>query len=87
MLSNWRSPPRRVAKSAEQGSRITGDPGKSVITLGTKQTVRPVREIRTLGAMWRGRETDSRFGYSGSNQLGPTFGTPRQSSTRPACVY
>jgi len=25
--------------------------------------VRPVREIRTLGAMWRGLETDSRFGY------------------------
>src|ERR1035441_10304071 len=30
MLSNWRSPPRPVEKSAEQGSRITGDPGKSV---------------------------------------------------------
>src|ERR1700751_2840237 len=30
MLSNWRSPPRPVAKSTEQGSRITGDPGKSV---------------------------------------------------------
>jgi hypothetical protein len=29
-LSNWRSPPRPVAKSAEQGSRITGEPGKSV---------------------------------------------------------
>ena len=28
--SNWRSPPRPVAKSAEQGSRITGDTGKSV---------------------------------------------------------
>jgi len=25
--------------------------------------VRPVREIRTLGAMWRGLETGSRFGY------------------------
>ena len=30
MLSNWRNPPRPVAKSAEQGSRITGDTGKSV---------------------------------------------------------
>ena len=30
MLSNWRSPPRPVVKSAEQGSRITGDTGKSV---------------------------------------------------------
>jgi hypothetical protein len=30
MRSNWRSPPRPVAKSAEQGRRITGDPGKSV---------------------------------------------------------
>ena len=30
MLSNWRSPPRPVEKSPEQGSRITGDPGKSV---------------------------------------------------------
>ena len=29
-LSNWRSPPRPAAKSAEQGSRITGDTGKSV---------------------------------------------------------
>jgi hypothetical protein len=51
--------------------------------------VRPVREIRTLGAMWRGLETDSRFGIealpteTGSNKLGQTFGTPRQSSTRP----
>jgi hypothetical protein len=30
MLSNWRNPPRPVEKSAEQGSRITGDTGKSV---------------------------------------------------------
>jgi hypothetical protein len=30
MLSNWRNPPRPVAKSAEQGSRITGNTGKSV---------------------------------------------------------
>jgi len=30
MLSNWRSPPRPVAKAAEQGSRITGNTGKSV---------------------------------------------------------
>jgi hypothetical protein len=30
MLSNWRSPPHPVEKSAELGSRITGDPGKSV---------------------------------------------------------
>src|SRR5450631_2510593 len=29
MLSNWRNPPRPVEKSAEQGSRITGDTGKS----------------------------------------------------------
>ena len=29
MQSNWRSPPRPVAKSAEQRSRITGDTGKS----------------------------------------------------------
>ena len=28
-LSNWRSPPRPIAKSAEQGGPITGDPGKS----------------------------------------------------------
>src|SRR5215831_14217777 len=28
--SNWRSPPRPAAKSAEQGSRITGAPRKSV---------------------------------------------------------
>jgi len=28
MLSNWRNPPRPVEKSAEQGSHITGDPGK-----------------------------------------------------------
>ena len=25
-----------------------------------------MREIRTLGAMWRGLETDSRFGYRGT---------------------
>jgi hypothetical protein len=30
MLSNWRNPPRPVEKSAEQGSRITGNTGKSV---------------------------------------------------------
>jgi len=30
MLSNWRSPPRPVEKSTEQGSRITDDTGKSV---------------------------------------------------------
>ena len=30
MLSNWRNPPRPVEKSSEQGSRITGDTGKSV---------------------------------------------------------
>ena len=30
MLSNWRDPPRPVEKLAEQGSRITGDTGKSV---------------------------------------------------------
>src|SRR5580698_5828212 len=30
MLSNWRNPPRPVEKSAGQGSRITGDTGKSV---------------------------------------------------------
>jgi hypothetical protein len=30
MLSNWRNLPRPVEKSAEQGSRITGDTGKSV---------------------------------------------------------
>ena len=30
MLSNWRNPPRPVEKWAEQGSRITGDTGKSV---------------------------------------------------------
>src|SRR5712675_2767490 len=29
MLSNWRSPPRPGAKSSEQGSRITGETGKS----------------------------------------------------------
>jgi RNA-directed DNA polymerase len=29
MQSNWRSPPHPVAKSAEQGSRITGHTGKS----------------------------------------------------------
>ena len=49
-----------------------------------------MREIRTLGAMRRGLETDSRFGYrgtprgNGEQQLGWTFGIPRQSSTRPA---
>jgi hypothetical protein len=31
--------------------------------LALSKQVRPVREIRTLGAMWRGLETDSRFGY------------------------
>ena len=30
MLSNWGDPPRPVEKLAEQGSRITGDTGKSV---------------------------------------------------------
>ena len=30
MLSNWRNPPRPVEKLAEQGSRITGNTGKSV---------------------------------------------------------
>src|ERR1035437_8796323 len=30
IVSNGRIPPRPVAKSAEQGSRITGDTGKSV---------------------------------------------------------
>src|ERR1700756_2322003 len=30
MLSNWRNPPRPVEKSGEQGSRITGNTGKSV---------------------------------------------------------
>jgi len=29
MPSNWRDPPRPGAKSPEQGSRITGDTGKS----------------------------------------------------------
>ena len=53
-----------------------------------------MREIRTLGAMWRGLETGSRFGYrgtpggngpggNGEQRLGPTFGIPRQSSPRP----
>jgi hypothetical protein len=31
--------------------------------LTPSKQVRPVRESRTLGAMWRGLETDSRFGY------------------------
>ena len=26
-----------------------------------------MREIRTLGAMWRGLETDSRFGFQGTS--------------------
>jgi hypothetical protein len=30
--------------------------------LTPSKQVRPVREICTLGAMWRGLETDSRFG-------------------------
>ncbi len=30
MLSNWRNPPRPVAKSAEKASCITGNTGKSV---------------------------------------------------------
>jgi hypothetical protein len=30
MLSNGRNPPRPVAKSAEQGNRITGSTGKSI---------------------------------------------------------
>jgi hypothetical protein len=28
--------------------------------------VRPVREICTLGAMWRGLETDLRLGFQGT---------------------
>ena len=40
MLSNWRSPPRPVEKSAEQGSRITGDTGKSVE--GERESAGPV---------------------------------------------
>jgi hypothetical protein len=31
--------------------------------LAPSKQVRLVREICTLGAMWRGLETDSRFGY------------------------
>jgi hypothetical protein len=31
--------------------------------LALSKQVRPVREIRTLGAMWRGLETDLRLGY------------------------
>jgi len=46
-----------------------------------------VREIRTLRAMRRGLETGLRLGYcgtprgNGEQQIGLTFGTPRQSST------
>jgi hypothetical protein len=49
-----------------------------------------VREICTLGAMWRGLETGLRLAIealpeeTGRNKLGLTYGTPRQSSTRPA---
>jgi len=48
-----------------------------------------VREIRTLRAMRRGLETGLRLGYcgtprgNGEQQIGLTFGTPRQSSTLP----
>jgi hypothetical protein len=35
--------------------------------LARSKQVRPVREIRTLGAMWRGLETDSRFGFQGTS--------------------
>jgi hypothetical protein len=34
--------------------------------LARSKQVRPVREIRTLGAMWRGLETGSRFGFQGT---------------------
>ncbi len=34
--------------------------------LAMTELSRPVREIRTLGAMWRGLETDSRFGFQGT---------------------
>ena len=48
-----------------------------------------MREIRTLRAMRRGLETGLRLGYcgtprgNGEQQIGLTFGTPRQSSTLP----
>ena len=48
-----------------------------------------MREICTLGLMWRGLETGSPWGYrgtlrgNGEKQLGRTYGAWRQSSTRP----
>ena len=51
-----------------------------------------MREIRTLRAMRRGLETGLRLGYcgtprgNGEQQIGLTFGTPRQSSTLPGVV-
>jgi hypothetical protein len=46
-----------------------------------------VREIRSLRSKWRGLETGLRFASealpeeTGSQQIGGTYGVPRQSST------
>ena len=52
-----------------------------------------MREIRTLRAMWRGLETESRttlHGHEGGNpgyRQGESYGLPRQSSTLPRSIY
>ena len=43
MLSNWRNPPSPGEKSAEQGSRITGDTGKSWTARDTAGSVVAVK--------------------------------------------
>jgi hypothetical protein len=67
MLSNWRNPPRPVAKSAEQGNRITGDTGKSVdderdsagsVVARKRSNVRGARPTNCCNAFFRSRPCD-----------------------------
>src|SRR5260370_37286741 len=59
------------------------------ITLGTKQTGAPSAGNPHAGCGgWKrthGLAIEALPEETGSNRLGPTFGIPRQSSTRPAC--
>jgi hypothetical protein len=51
MLSNWRNPPRPVEKSAEQGSRITGNTGKSAD--GERVSAGPIVAVKRVTTVER----------------------------------
>ena len=64
MLSNWRNPPRPVEKSAEQGSHITGNTGKSVD--GERDSAGSVVAVKRVTTVERRDPTVC----SGSNNMG-----------------